>query len=29
MIKTLYKIPAPDSLDAQIEVYGEPERLSP
>ena len=25
MIKTLYKIPAPDSLGAQIEVYGEPE----
>ena len=23
MIKTLYKIPAPDSLGAQIEVYGE------
>ena len=24
-IKTVYTIPAPDSLGAQIEVYGEPE----
>ena len=24
-MKTVYTIPAPDSLGAQIEVYGEPE----
>jgi hypothetical protein len=24
-LKTIYTIPAPDSLGAQIEVYGEPE----
>jgi len=24
-MKTVYTIPAPDSLNAQIEVYGEPE----
>jgi hypothetical protein len=24
-MKTIYTIPAPDSLGAQIEVYGEPE----
>ncbi len=25
MIKTLYRLPAPDSRTAEIEVYGEPE----
>lgn len=25
MIKTIYTVPAPDSLGAMIEVYGEPE----
>lgn len=25
MIKTIYAVPAPDSLGAQIEVYGDPE----
>jgi hypothetical protein len=25
MIETIYTIPSPDSLDAMIEVYGEPE----